>query len=149
MDQAAEPVPAQCPAVTGLSAPTGPRIDDVYPSFQEIFDVPRCQGRTSGPADGCDLGVEALNRQPQAGTPDHDRAEPGGRWNIKRLNEVTERGEEIRRGRQQALFPPPVREALDAVTDLGDSDRRGGEFVGTPAANPLPHTDIGLRPHQL
>jgi hypothetical protein len=127
----------------------GPRIDDVYSGFQEVFDVPGCQGRTSGPADGRDLGVEALSRQPPTGTTDHDRAEPGGRWSIKRLDEVAESGEEIRRGRQQTVFPPSVREALDAMADLGDGDRRGGEFVSAPAANPLPHAGIGLRPHQL
>jgi len=68
-----------------------------------------------GPADGRDLGVEALNRQLQAGTTDHDRAKPGRCPGIERVNKVTERCEEIRGGGQQALFAPSVREALDGV----------------------------------
>jgi hypothetical protein len=126
-----------------------PWIDHLYTGFKEILDVPRGQGCPASPADGCDLGVKTLDRQAQASTPDHHRAEPGGRWGIKWLNELTERGEQIRRGRQQAFFSPPVREAFDAMADLGDGDRRGAEFVGTPPANPVPHAGVRLWPHQL
>jgi len=101
------------------------------------------------PANGCDLGIKAFDRKAQAGTPDHHRAEPNGRQGIKWLNEFTERGEEIRRGRQQAFSPPPLRQAFDAMADLGDGDRRGGELIGAAPANPLSYPGIGLWPHQL
>lgn len=126
-----------------------PWIDHLYAGFKEILDVPRGQDGPASPADGCDLGVKTLDREAQAGPPDHHRAEPGRRQGIKWLNELTERGEEIRRDRQQAFFPPPVRETFDAMADLGNGDRRGAELICTQPANPLPHASIGLRPHQL
>lgn len=126
-----------------------PWIDHLYTGFKEILDVPCGQDCSASPADGCDLGVKTLDRQAQAGPPDHHRAEPGCRWGIEWLNELTERGEQICRGRQQAFFSPPVREAFDAVADVGNGDRRGAELICAQPANPLPYASIGLWPHQL
>ena len=102
-----------------------------------------------GPADGCDLGVEALDRQACTGPLDHYRPEPSSSPGIKWLNEVTKRGEEVSGCGQQACFSPPVWEAFDPVANLGNGDCCGAELVCAPPAEPLPHSVIGCRPHQL
>lgn len=102
-----------------------------------------------GPADGCDLGVEALDRQARTRPLDHYRPEPSCRPGIKWMNEIAKSGEEVRGCGQQACFPVPVWEAFDAVADLGDGNCCRAELVGAPATEPLAHMVIGRWSHQL
>jgi hypothetical protein len=90
------------------------------------------------------LRVEALRRKAEAGAPGRDRAEPLGGGGIKRLDELTERGEEVRRRREEALLPLAIREAFDAVANLGNRDRGDTQLVGPSLANPLPDPAVGL-----
>src|SRR5580692_7729375 len=89
-------VPGHGPALPAGHPLGGPRVDNLYSGFEEVLDVPRRQGCPVGPADGCNLGVEALDWQAQAGPSDHHRPEPAGRSGIKWLDEITKRGEEVR-----------------------------------------------------
>jgi AMP-binding enzyme len=86
-----EPRPPPGPAWYPSLVERGPGIDDCYPGFHEVFNVPRGQGCPVGPADGGNEGVEALDRQPQMRAPDHHRPEAGGRAGIS-MPSISRRG---------------------------------------------------------
>jgi hypothetical protein len=92
-----------------------PWIDHIDSCFQKILNVPRGQGGAAGPADGCDLSVEPLDRQTGAITTGHDQRVMDCCLGVKRQDVIAECGKDLVGRRLQVILAAPVSQALKAV----------------------------------